>query len=189
MTKKNRKERYRVIGGKQLIEVRVKTAQQLFDARDPAPFRDRDLDDDFSEYITTSADEFSRKTPLKIVIYIAEAQSPDLDKDAIREGIHSFITYQIELKRMQLTKLFKMARLFLFIGLVSLAICLTLSRMLIGDVGEVQHVLKEGLIIFGWVSLWKPFELILFDWYPAYDRIRLFRKMLETEIEVIFEAK
>ena len=45
------RKRYRTSGDKSLIEVRVKNAQQLFDVRDPAPFRERDLDDDFVEYI------------------------------------------------------------------------------------------------------------------------------------------
>jgi len=53
-----KKHRYKHAEGKRWIEVRIKSAQQLFDARDPAPFRERDLDDDFVEYILSSVSEF-----------------------------------------------------------------------------------------------------------------------------------
>lgn len=189
MTKKLKKQRYRKVGEKHLIEVRVKSALQLFDARDPAPFRARDLDDDFTEYVVTSADEFSPKTPLKIMIYVHDKMDSEIDKDAILEAIHSWVTYQIDLKRIQLQKLFKTAQLFLGIGLISLIACLSIANLLrSAEAFDAIKIAKEGVIIFGWVSMWKPFELILFDWYPAYDRIRLFRKLLETEIEVVFEA-
>jgi hypothetical protein len=35
---------YRVEDGKVCIDIRVRTARQLFDLRDPAPFRERDWD-------------------------------------------------------------------------------------------------------------------------------------------------
>ncbi len=77
MTKEqNQKKRYKTSEGKKWIEVRVKSSQQLFDVRDPAPFRERDLDDDFTEYIFASAREFSISTPLKIVIHIEETETP-----------------------------------------------------------------------------------------------------------------
>ena len=66
--KSQSRKRYRTAGDKSLIEVRVKNAQQLFDIRDPAPFRERDLDDDFVEYISTSVEEIGYNSNLKILI-------------------------------------------------------------------------------------------------------------------------
>jgi hypothetical protein len=50
-------------------------------------------------------------------------------------------------------------------------------------------MLKEGLIIIGWVSMWRPMELLLFDWLPIYDKLRLLRKLLSTEIDIQFGLK
>lgn len=189
MTDITPKPRYRTVGGKQLIEVRVRTALQLFDARDPAPFRARDLDDDFTEYIVSSADEVSTSDPLKILIYVEEPATPGLDKSSISEAMRTHFRYQIDLKRVQLAKVFKTARLFLGIGLICMVFCLLLARFLEAHMTDGPgHIVKEGLVIFGWVSMWKPFELVLFDWYPLYDRIRLFKQLVKTEIGVVFEA-
>lgn len=178
--------RYRTQDGKSLIEVRVRSALQLFDARDPAPFRDRDLDDDFVEYVLTSAEELPHQIPKKILIHLETAPPADLGPEAIREAIRSFLAFQIELKRSQLSKLYKTARLFLGIGLVCLVLCLVLARLLESQLGHFGWALiaKEGLVIFGWVSMWKPFELVLFDWYPLYDRIQLLKRLHQSEIEI-----
>lgn len=183
------KERYRIVNGVRLLEIRVRSTLQLFDARDPAPFRARDLDDDFTEYIMASAEELTSQGPMKILIQIQEPERSDLNASEIVDSIRAFFQYQIDLRRLQLTKLFKTVRLFLAIGLVFLVVCLALSKFIQKTAAEdnaFASILREGLIILGWVSMWRPFEAILFDWFPAFDRIRLLKKLLETEIEVSF---
>lgn len=187
---KKKKDRYKSVDGKSIIEVRVKTAQQLFDARDPSPFIERDLDDDFAEYIITSAQEFSSSTPLKVLIYVGEKSPTELSRDSILQAIREYFLYQQDLKRKQLSKIFKTGQLFLIIGSIFLVLCLALAQLATKIPNEnISHVVKEGFTIFGWVSMWKPLELILFDWWPMFDRIRLFGRLLQAEYEVIFEVQ
>lgn len=180
--------RYRTIQGKETIEIRVNNVLQLFDSRDPAPFRDRDLDDDFTDYITASADEIALRAPLRIQIYITQS-NPDIHVESIVQAIRSYFEYQIDIKRIQFSKILRTARLFLFVGLCILSLCLGLAQWTKHIDSEIfSTTLREGIVIFGWVSIWKPLELLLFDWYPIYDRIRLFRKILEAEILINFEG-
>lgn len=184
-----KKHRYKHSGGKRWVEVRIKNPLQLFDARDPSPFRERDLDDDFVEYINASANEFSPSIPLKVVIYIQEKETKELPKDSILEAIRSYYLYQIDLKKSELKAFAKRAQLFLLIGLTILILSVTIAGNLnLEHFPGLHGVLKEGFLIFGWVSFWRPIELILFDWYPLYEKISFYKKLLATEIEVIFEA-
>ena len=43
--------RYRVEDGRSCIDIKVRHSGQLFDGRDPAPFRERDLDEDAVDYV------------------------------------------------------------------------------------------------------------------------------------------
>lgn len=43
--------RYRVENGEASVDVRIAKIEQLIDNRDPAPFRERDLDPDLVEYL------------------------------------------------------------------------------------------------------------------------------------------
>lgn len=184
-----KKQRYKHIGGKRWIEVRIKNTLQLFDAKDPAPFRERDLDDDFIEYISASAKEFSFNTPLKIMIYIEDPESKELSKDSIREAIHSYFAYRIDLQQSELRLFLKRAQMFLLIGLCVLALALTVAQSIEQtDPPGFLGIIREGLVIFGWVSIWKPIELILFDWFPLYEKLRFYRKLAITEIEITFSS-
>lgn len=187
MNKSKRKERYRRREGKRLIEVRIKNPLQLFDAKDPAPFRERELDDDFVEYIVSSAQEFSISTPLKVVIYIGEPEGSELNREAILEAIHSFFIFEIELKKRKLKQFLKRAQAVFAIGLFILAVCVSAAQSIVvpqppGAIG----ILREGVVIFGWVSIWKPIEFFLYDWYPLFEEIRFYKKLLITEIDIQF---
>ncbi len=189
MSDVRKKRRYKHVEGKSWIEVRVKTPQQLFDVRDPAPFRERDLDDDFIEYVFSAAREFSFSAPLKIVIYVEEAEGSDLPGDSIREALHSYLAYRIDIQRSELRGYIKRAQLFFLIGLVVLASCISVAQgMTIPEPPGLLGVLREGIVIFGWVSMWKPLELVLFDWYPLFEKLRFYKKLLETPIDVRFSA-
>ena len=167
------------------IEVSVKSPHQLFDARDPAPFRDRDLDDDLVEYIVSTMREFSYKTAVKILIHLAERESNELPHEEIREAFQTYWTYQIELFERDLKSFFKRAQLFMLIGIFVLALCITLAQSInVPTSPGFLGVLREGIVIFGWVSLWKPIELLLFDWYPIFEKVRLYRKLLTTDVQI-----
>ena len=187
MDSKLKKSRYKSVEGKHWIEVRVKDSQRLFDHRDPAPFREKELDERFVEYIYSSAREFSITTPLKIIIYIEENESESVTSATIREAIQSHFSYQIELQAGNLKQFWKRAQFFLLIGILVLIVCLGSAQSLTVPLKPgLIGIFRDGLIIFGWVSVWKPIEVILFDWYPPFERLRFYKKMRLTEMDIQF---
>jgi hypothetical protein len=45
-------------------------------------------------------------------------------------------------------------------------------------------LLSESFIIAGWVGLWRPLELTLYDWWPDARRRKLLERMRELEVEL-----
>lgn len=182
------KPRYRTQDGADLIEVNIRGIQQIFDSRDPAPFRDRDLDDDFVEYVVASAKEIpSSSKKIKILIHLS-GSSDASDVTPFKEAITDFFSYQIELQSGDLKRFLKRAQSYLLLGAVFLFACLGIAQSLAGldQTSEFFYFLREGIIIFGWVGLWRPMELILFDWYPLLEKIRLYERIQKAEIEFRF---
>lgn len=180
-----RKARYKSSDGKHWIEVRVREIQQIFDLRDPAPFRERDLNEDFVKYIVSSARDFSISVPLRLVIYVEAKESSTLTRTEITQAIYSYFSYEIELQQRDLRDFLKRSQFFLVIGMLVLMSCIVLSQTpMLKESSGLLSVLREGVIIFGWVSMWKPIESILFDWYPLYEKLRFYKKFLKTEIDV-----
>lgn len=82
-----REPRYRVEGTHTCIDISLHTAQQLFDWRDPAPFRERDLDEDAADYIYAAATDIPRERPLKLVLVLEQPLGPSLSASVIETAV------------------------------------------------------------------------------------------------------
>jgi IS605 OrfB family transposase len=49
--------------------------------------------------------------------------------------------------------------------------------------------LQEGLTILAWIALWRPGELLLYEWYPFTRDAAVFGKLERAVIQVIAETK
>jgi len=49
---------------------------------------------------------------------------------------------------------------------------------------EWMHVVQEGLLIIGWVAMWRPLELLLYDWWPLLQKLRLYARMGRMPVEL-----
>ncbi len=176
--------RYRIEQGRTCIDIRLKTAHQLFDTRDPAPFRERDLEEAAVEYIVGAFEDLSAKAEVKIVLWIAEP-SPELEPDTLKEAVRAHFAYEIVRLQRRTRQHLKTGQVALGMGLAMLAAFLTLAELtVLLPVGTVRQILREGLVIIGWVAMWRPVDVLLYDWWPLVRHRRLLRRIAATEIAV-----
>jgi hypothetical protein len=151
----------------ELIEVRVSELKQLFNAIDPSPFRERDLDPDAEEFIVDWATEASPSASLGLAIYLDRPAGPPNEPAELREAIHEFFRHRAEVLRHRLRELFRRGRISLAIGVCALGVSLAVGN-LVGPLfsNHVAQILQEGLLIGGWVAMWRPMEVFLYDWWP-----------------------
>ncbi|HEU4950897.1 MAG TPA: hypothetical protein VFT46_03055 [Holophagaceae bacterium] len=178
-------QRYRWEDGVVCIDLRLRAERQLFDARDPAPFRERDLDADAVAWILQSMEEVPKRAPAKIVIQLRERSPQDLEPEALREAVRAHFRWEIERLRRQRRADRREGAFFLLLAVPLLALCLGLAvaAKRIPEPG-LAAFLGEGLPIVGWVAMWRPLELFLYDGWPLRRRIRLCERVLGSEIEV-----
>jgi len=48
--------------------------------------------------------------------------------------------------------------------------------------GQFPIAVANGLEIFGWVAMWKPAELFLYDWIPVRRNKKLFGRLASMDI-------
>jgi len=75
----------------------------------------------------------------------------------------------------------------LFIGIVFLGVLVLLVKISgrLMPEGSLATTIRESLIILGWVALWHPAELLLYDWFPYKREARLFRRLEDSSIQVV----
>jgi hypothetical protein len=179
------KNRYRVVDGKTSIELKLKTPHQLFDERDPAPFRERDLDDDAVRYIIDSYKGISTDAEdIKLSLYFAEMGTFRNEGDVIPKAIRAFFEYETELKHRELRETFREGFISLFIGLTFLLLCSWFSHSSYAESGLLQTFTKEWLMLMGWVSMWRPINIFLYEWWPIRETMKTMQELSQVEIEV-----
>lgn len=177
--------RYRVEAGRSCIDLIIRYSRQLFDGRDPAPFRERDLDKDAVDYILAAAQEIARKQPLTIVVTISEEPEPRLAPDVIVEAVRGHFRYELDRIERRLREHLRRGQVFLGVGLTVLVVFLTLAELTMSlPSGPLREILREGLVITGWVAMWRPLDVLLYDWWPMVDERRLITRVHEALVSI-----
>ena len=176
-------------GHSRTIRLKLRDMNQLFNSMDPSPFIERDLDDDAEEFIVSWAHEFPPNAPIKLRIYLDQWPAED-PKELIKTAVHNHFSHRAKITDLEFKRLLRQGRTTLFIGLVFLAACLLLTKMLLGrEVGTWAAVVRESLTIAGWVAMWRPMQIYLYDWWPLLRRIRIYTKLTHMPVEVLQKGK
>jgi hypothetical protein len=167
------------------IEIKLRNLNQLFNSLDPAPFHEKDLDDDAEEYITSWVQEYPRHDPVTLVIHLEQPpENPDA-KTVTEQAVHHYFGYRARLIAMEFNRLMRQGRTSLLIGLAFLTACLfAVEAMGNPAAGTWLRLLQESLTIGGWVAMWRPLEIYLYEWWPLRRRWQIFRKMSRMPVEL-----
>ena len=170
---------------KQRVELELRNVNALFNSMDPAPFHEKDLDRDAEEFIVSWMREYPLGTPVTLRVHLVEwpVEDPTL---TIRDAVQHYFAYRGQLIDMEFRQLMKQARTSLLIGLSFLVLCLLSSNyFLSGREGTVFSILRESLTIAGWVAMWRPMQMYLYDWWPLRLRGRIYAKLSRIPVEVV----
>ncbi len=179
-----------VPAGCQIIEVRVSELRQLFNAIDPSPFHERDLDPKAEEFIVGWSKDLSPDAPLALVVYLERGAGMADEGAMFRDAVHEFFRQRAQATRRSLRELFRRGRISLFIGLAFLAASIGIGDALGTYLFEsrVGEILREGFLIGGWVAMWRPLEVFLYDWWPVRAEARLFDRLSAMPVRIAYKA-
>jgi hypothetical protein len=187
---KGHKSWYAKENGKFVIEVKVNRLEQLFDKKDPNPYRSKDLDDDVVEYIVSSAQEIGLKNFGKLKV-ICHSSIEDESIETVKIGIKDYFLYRSQISDKKIKAILTLGVKTLLIGVTFLTLAISVSATLVDGITDsfVGKLFKEGLLLIGWVSMWKPVNIFLYEWWPLVDLRNLFDTLYETQIEIIERDK
>ena len=108
----------------------------------------------------------------------------------LREAIHEFFRERAARTIRRLRDLFRRGRISLAIGLTCLA-----SSIGSGDAlalyflhSRWTEIVTESLLIGGWVAMWRPLEIFLYDWWPIRAEARLCDRLSAMPVRIVYGA-
>ncbi len=173
---------YRRDGEWWLVDIRLRDVRQLFETLDPAPFRERDLDPVAETYLEDAVRDIGASRPIRLRVHLP---AQDLESGlgrSLPEAIGRHFQFRAAQSAVELRRLLGRGATNLAIGLVFLGACLSARGSL--PAGLRSGVLAEGLLIIGWVGLWRPVEIFLYDWWPIRRRQQRFAALAEMPVDV-----
>jgi hypothetical protein len=171
------------------IELRVAELRQLFNAMDASPFGERDLDPKAEAFILDWAREAPRNVSLSLLVYLDRDAGPAGESEKLEDAVHGFFAQGANACRSRLRDLFRRGRISLVIGLAALALSILLGDVLAAVLSghRLAEVLRESLLIGGWVAMWRPLEVFLYDWWPIRAQARLYDRLATMPVRIAYK--
>lgn len=172
--------------GKARIELRLRELAQMFNSLDPSPFIDRDLDADAEEFIVSWARELPAGHEIELVIHLATVPPPERAAGA-GDAVRHYFASRAEIRQRDFRRLMRQGRFSLGVGLLFLGVCVSLSEVVakLGYGGTTAEIARESLLIGGWVAMWRPLEIYLYDWWPLRDERRLLERLARMNVRLV----
>ncbi|MEO6571328.1 MAG: hypothetical protein ABIO83_07245 [Ilumatobacteraceae bacterium] len=159
------------------IRVQVETIEHLFSAIDPMPMRQRDLDTEIEDWMVTWAEELPRDHEIVLEVSVGDHSWIGLE-EPVEAGIRNNFSYREWSTGRRLARLMRDGRISLVIGLAALIALTTAGRLIeAANGGTFLRIVEEGLGVAGWVAMWRPMEIFLYEWWPIRRERRIYRRL------------
>jgi hypothetical protein len=167
------------------INLKLRELAQLFNSMDPSPFIDRDLDHDAEEFIVSWARELPKSHGFELVIHLATAPEPQKAAE-VESAVRHYFANRAEIKWREFRLLLRRGHLSLLIGLLFLTVCLLTSGLAARFVpASAVGIVREGLVIAGWVAMWRPLQIYLYDWWPLRDESQILQRLARMHVRLV----
>ena len=167
------------------VEISLQSPRQLFNTFDPSPFHEKDLDPAAERYIIDAVDMVPVSRPIHLLVHLPEGEITLDSALQFQTAISNYFSYRAWGTLNSLRRSFREGRMACVVGLIFLVICSLVRQLILayGD-GFAHEMLAEGLLIIGWVALWRPADILLYEWWPILRRYRLLKKISRLTVEV-----
>ena len=170
-----------------LIEIHVSDLKELFNSLDPTPFLKRDLDREAEEFIVSWAREMPRDVPFGLLVHHDRNVPPDAS-ETVHAAVRDHFARSATDTRRNLRQLFRVGRISLVIGLAVVGGSVIAGEAIETTLMEGNRfggVIGESLLIGGWVAMWRPLEIFLYEWWPIRAEARLFERLSNMIVRVV----
>ena len=170
------------------VSIELGSLQELFTAPDFDPLAGRAEELPGLERLANQLRQLPPGPISACIVLPASERAADLEQRC-RIALRAVLDRRIERNRNDASSLRVEGRATLWRGLLFLALCL-LGSSLLGTTGMLPRYLArfldEGLIIAGWVALWYPLDVLLYQRWPLARERRLYENLRDMRLEFRF---
>ncbi|MGB8891808.1 MAG: hypothetical protein WCC86_07050, partial [Methanoregula sp.] len=100
--------------------------------------------------------------------------------------IHNHFQYRMLVTERKVRQKIRFGRFSLLVGLSFLAVALIASQLVAAlNMYIIAQLLSYSLLIIGWVAMWQPITIFLYEIWPIIRLKRIYEKISTMEIEIL----
>ncbi len=163
-----------------IIPTRLEGYADFFNPIDPSPAPARDLSRELIDYLNQCSDEIPAKYPVAISIEIRKEMYDAQHEVECVQGLRSFFQHEIFVTQSRIRHGRGLAFKYLLVSLSCLAGYIISEPWSLA--GFLWNLLREAILIGGWVFLWETVTLNFIEMDTHVMEIRKFRRLIEARI-------
>jgi hypothetical protein len=164
------------------FSIRLPSIEALFDELDSRPVSERALTPEVRGHLLDDWDRLRDDWPSVLVIYAPASERAEVDENAIRAAIQADL-HAASGSLNLIDPLPRRDRIAARIGITFLFACIMISTILdrISDDVLLAGV-SQGILVLGWVALWRPAERLVTEVVPHFFNRRRFAEFAAIDI-------
>ena len=136
-----------------LIDIRLHTVRQFFRTLDPAPFREKDLDELAEQYLVDACAEAGTHWRLRIIVHPSEAEAESEVVRTRSDSVHNYFVYREQQLHADILRLLRYGAVSFVIGVLFLIVLDSLPGAAVGSSWRIQSV-SIGISLTRAFSFW-----------------------------------
>src|SRR3990167_4829091 len=140
-----------------IIDVSLDSYDDIYDEWDPSPFKKRDIEDEFDDFIRDSSSDIPIKYKLIIELFLPASERNTMKEKLLLQAYDNFYRFNLRRAKKEKQALQKKAVNYLVLALSFLFFGYFYEPM---EESIFLKVFKEGIFIGGWVFLWEVFTVL-----------------------------
>lgn len=170
--------------GAYVIAVSLDSYNDVYDDWDPSPFKKRDIEDEFSDFVSDSALDIPLKYDIAIKLHLPESIKDEKKEDLLKKAYRNHFKFLIG--RLYRHKKKLREKLMAYSSLAILFLLIAYTRPMWSE-NIILEVLREGIFVGGWVFLWEVFTLLFITFREEKHNESHLNRLLHANIEFFYK--
>lgn len=170
------------------IVLRVAAVDQLVMSNPPSPFPAPRLRKEAEDFIVECATDLPRTSTATLLVCLPASEAAGATR--VADAVRQHFSYRRARAERKLRRVRQLGWRTMLIGLVFFSVTLMLVQLMkrFLPAGSVFSAVEGGLTILAWVALWRPGELLLYEWHPFRREARLAGRLEHAEIQFLSDV-
>ena len=171
------------------ISLVLRHSNQLFENDLPLPAEHVALSQPVLDFLEDSIEANRDCSVFDLKIYMPQKDWASFEPrlvDNIAATFDRYFNRHIQKQRHRLSDHFRQARKMFVLGFAFMMLCMLVRTFWVPeDSSTLMSSIREGLLVIGWVAMWKPVEELIFNWWPIKDELRLWESFRRLRASII----